>query len=55
MFIPKNVNRSSQDSSYPDDHFQTRNINCITIIIAMEGIEKIKNKNKTEQNDNKTV
>ena len=30
---------------------RTKNINSITIIITLEGIEKI----KTEKNDNKTV
>ena len=31
--------------------FMPKNINCITIIITLEGIKKI----KTEKNDNKTA
>ena len=50
-FSPRLAARAKMSLSRAQNIFMPKDINSITIIIPLEGIEKI----KTEKNDNKTV
>ena len=50
-FLPEPLRRVNMALKRAQDVFMPKNINCITINITLEGIEKI----KLEKIDNKTV